>query len=98
MEVPFTRRYGIGVEFVSARGGASIQKMISEAKVETPYVDLHVGGTESAVTGLLAEKALDPVEPYFVLPQVKDPKQWWGGHMWMDNANALSIPSPPIRP
>src|SRR5688572_14721603 len=92
IEVAFTRRYGIGVEFVSARSSASIQKMISEAKTGIPYVDLHVGGTESAVTGLLAEKALDPVEPYFVLPEVKDPKQWWGGHMWMDNAKRFIYP------
>ena len=67
MEVAFTRRYGIGVEFVSARSSASIQKMISEAKTGIPYVDLHTGGTESAVTGLMAEKALEPMEPYFVL-------------------------------
>lgn len=86
VEFAFTRRYGIGVEFVSARSRASIQKIISETKAGIQYVDLHVGGTESAVTGLLAEKALEPVEPYFVLPEVKDSKQWWGGHMWMDNA------------
>ena len=92
MEMVFPRRYGIGVEFVPARGSASIQRMISEAKAGTPYVDLHIGGTESAVTGLLAEKALEPVEPYFVLPEVKDPKQWWGGHMWMDNAKRFIYP------
>jgi iron(III) transport system substrate-binding protein len=89
IEVAFTRRYGIGVEFVSARGSASIQKMISEAKSGIPYVDLHIGGTESAVTGLLAEKALNSVEPYFLLPEVKDPQQWWGGHMWADNAKGF---------
>ena len=22
---------------------------------------------------------------YMVLPEVKDPRQWWGGHMWEDN-------------
>src|SRR5512134_3176480 len=65
IELAFTRRYGIGVEFVSARGAASIQRMISEAKGGIQYVDLHIGGTESAVTGLLAEKALEPVEAYF---------------------------------
>jgi iron(III) transport system substrate-binding protein len=92
MEIAFTRRYGIGVEFVSARGGASIQRIISEAKAGIQYVDLHIGGTESAVTGLVAEKALEPVEPYFVLPEVKDPKQWWGGHMWMDNAKRFIYP------
>jgi iron(III) transport system substrate-binding protein len=92
MEVAFTRRYGIGIEFVSARGSASIQKIISETKAGIQYVDLHVGGTDSAITGLLANKALDPVEPYFVLPEVKDPKQWWGGHMWMDNAKRFIYP------
>ena len=92
MEVAFTRRYGIGIEFVSARSSASSQKIISETKAGIQYVDLHVGGTESAVTGLLAEKALDPVEPYFVLPEVKDPKQWWGGHMWVDNAKRFIYP------
>jgi iron(III) transport system substrate-binding protein len=86
MEVAFTRRYGVGVEFVSTRSSASIEKIISETTAGMQYVDLHIGNTESAVTRLLAENALEPVEPYFVLPEVKDPQQWWGGHMWADNA------------
>jgi len=86
MEIAFTRRYGIGVEFVPARGGAIIQRMVSEAKTGVQYFDLHIGGTESVVTGLLPENVLDSVEPYFILPEVKDPKQWWGGHIWVDNA------------
>jgi iron(III) transport system substrate-binding protein len=86
MELAFTQRYGIGIEFVSARGSASIQKTISETKAGIPYVDLHIGAAEPAVTGLLAENALEPAEPYFLLPEAKDPKQWWGGHVWIDNA------------
>jgi iron(III) transport system substrate-binding protein len=86
MEIAFTRRYGIGVEFVPARGGAIIQRMVSEAKTGVQYFDLHIGGTESIVTGLLPENVLEPVEPYFILAEVKDPKQWWGGHIWADNA------------
>ena len=92
MEIAFTRRYGIGVEFVPARGGAIIQRMISEVKAGVQYFDLHMGGTESAITGLLAEKALEPVEPYFLLPEVKDPRQWWGGHLWVDNAKRYIYP------
>jgi ABC-type Fe3+ transport system substrate-binding protein len=86
MEIAFTRRYGIGVEFVPARGGAIIQRMVSEAKTGVQYFDLHIGGTESIITGLMPENVLDPVEPYLILPEVKDPKQWWGGHIWVDNA------------
>lgn len=86
MELTFPKRYGIGVEFVPARGGAIIRRMVDEAKSGVQYFDLHIGGTESIITGLLPENVLEPVEPFFILPEVKDPKQWWGGHIWVDNA------------
>lgn len=86
MEIAFTRRYGIATEFVPARGGAIIQRMVSEAKANTQYFDLHIGGTESIVTGLLPENVLDAVDPYLILPEVRDPKYWWGGHIYIDNA------------
>ncbi|HWO41957.1 MAG TPA: extracellular solute-binding protein, partial [Candidatus Eisenbacteria bacterium] len=92
IEFAFTRRYGLAVEFVSARSSASIEKIISEVHAGIQYVDLHVGGAEPAVSRLLAEKALDPVPPYFVLPEVGDPGQWWGGHVWVDNAGRFIYP------
>jgi iron(III) transport system substrate-binding protein len=86
MELTFPKRYGIGVEFVPARGGAIIRRMVDEAKSGVQYFDIHIGGTESIITGLLPENVLEPVEPFFVLPEVRDTKQWWGGHIWADNA------------
>ena len=86
MELTFPKRYGIGVEFVPARGGTIIRRMVDESKAGVQYFDVHIGGTESIITGLLPENVLEPVEPYFVLPEVRDPKQWWGGHIWVDNA------------
>jgi iron(III) transport system substrate-binding protein len=86
MEIAFTRRYGIGIEFVPARGGAIIRRMVDEAKAGAQYFDVHIGGTESIISGLLPENILDAVESYFMLSEVKDPKQWWGGHVWVDNA------------
>lgn len=86
MELSFPKRYGIGVEFVPARGGNIIRRMVDEARAGVQYFDLHIGGTESAITGLLPENILEPVEPFFILPEVKDPKQWWGGHIWADKA------------
>jgi ABC-type Fe3+ transport system substrate-binding protein len=86
MELTFPKRYGIGVEFVPARGGNIIRRMVDEAKAGVQYFDIHIGGTESVITGLLPEDVLEPVEPFFVLPEVRDPKQWWGGHLWADNA------------
>lgn len=30
---------------------------------------------------------LEPIESSLVLPEVKDPKHWWGGHIWEDNVS-----------
>src|SRR5262249_58582229 len=49
MELTFPKRYGIGVEFVPARGGAIIQRMVDESKAGVQYFDLHIGGTESCL-------------------------------------------------
>ena len=45
-----------------------------------------MGGSESIVTGILPEGILEPLEPLMLLPEVKDPKQWCGGHVWVDTA------------
>jgi ABC-type Fe3+ transport system substrate-binding protein len=86
LEEAFTKRYGITLESVPGRGAAVITRIVSEARAGIRYFDLHFGGTESTVRGLLPENILEPIEPYFILPEVKDPKQWWGGHIWIDNA------------
>ena len=86
MEIAFSRRYGIATEFVPARGGAVVQRIVSEAKAGVQYFDLHIGGTESVITAILPENILDPIDGYLILPEVRDPKNWWGGHIYIDNA------------
>jgi ABC-type Fe3+ transport system substrate-binding protein len=86
LEEGFKRRFGIEVEAVAARGAAIVRKIIEESRAGVRYFDIHIGGSESVVTGLLPEGILEPVEPWLILPEVKDPKQWWGGHIWVDNA------------
>ncbi len=60
--------------------------MVSEAKAGVQYFDLHIGGTESVITAMLPENILDAIDPYLILPEVRDPKHWWGGHIYIDNA------------
>ena len=86
IEEQFKKRYGIEVETYTARGSSAVRRMADEFKAGVRYFDLHIGGSSSIVSGMLAEGILDPVEPWLVLPEVKDPKQWWGGHLWVDNA------------
>ena len=86
VEENFKKKFGIEVEVFTARGSAAVRRMADEFKAGVRHFDLHIGGSSSAVSGLLDEGVLDRVEPWFVLPEVKDPKYWWGGHMWVDNA------------
>jgi iron(III) transport system substrate-binding protein len=86
IEDHFKKRYGIEVETFTARGSAAVRRMADEFKAGVRHFDLHIGGSSSIVSGMLDEGILDPVEPWLALPEVKDPKQWWGGHLWVDNA------------
>ena len=86
IERSFENRYGIDVEPVVGRASAIVRKIVDESKAGVRYVDLHMGGSESLVTGMLPEGILEPIEPLMLLSEVRDPKQWWGGHIWVDNA------------
>lgn len=77
---------GIELELSVARGASNINKLVEEQNAGVRTIDLHVGGTTSIITGLLAQNLLEPVMPAMILPEVRDPKHWWGGHIWADNA------------
>jgi len=85
IEEQFKKRYGIEVETFTSRGSTAVRRMADEFKAGVRSFDLHIGGSSSIVSGMLDEGILDPIEPWLVLPEVKDPKQWWGGHLWVDN-------------
>jgi iron(III) transport system substrate-binding protein len=86
LEEGFKKRFGLEVEVFTARGSSAVRKMADEFKVGVRHFDLHIGGSSSAVSGLLDEAILDPVENWLMLTEVKDPKQWWGGHVWIDRS------------
>ena len=86
LEDGFKKRFGIEVETVVARGASAVRKIVEESRAGIRYFDVHLGGSESIVTGMLPEGILEPIEPWLILPEVKDPKNWWGGHIWVDNA------------
>src|SRR4051812_45469114 len=86
LEENFKKKFAIELEVFTSRGSTGVRRMADEFKAGVRYFDLHIGGSSSITSGMLDEGILDAVEPWLVLPEVKDPKQWWGGHMWVDNA------------
>jgi len=85
VEEQFKKRYGVEVETFTSRGSAGVRRMADEFKAGVRHFDLHIGGSSSIISGMLDEGILDPIEPWMALPEVRDPKQWWGGHLWVDN-------------
>ena len=86
IEEQFKKRFGIEVEVFTARGSTGVRRMADEFKAGVRHFDLHIGGSSSIISGMLDEGILDPIDSWLVLPEVRDAKQWWGGHLWVDNA------------
>ena len=85
MEETFEKRFGIDVELSPGTGGSQVRKIFEEHKAGVGYYDLMVGGTTST-TDLLDYGILQPIAAYLIVPEVKDAKHWWGGHMYADTA------------
>ena len=77
---------GIELELSVARGASNTNKMVEEQRAGLRSFDLHLGGTTSIISGPLAQNLLEPIPPLMLLPEVRDAKNWWGGHIWADNA------------
>jgi ABC-type Fe3+ transport system substrate-binding protein len=80
----FEKRFGIELELLSAPGPQNAQRAMSEFKAGVKYFDVLHGGS-GTLEPLKNENMLAPFMDYLILPEVKDAKQWWGGHMWEDN-------------
>ena len=83
-EETFESRFGIELELLSAPGPQNAQRAIAEFKAGVRHFDVLHGGS-GTLEPLRNENMLAPFMDHLVLSEVRDPKQWWGGHMWEDN-------------
>lgn len=82
----FAKRFpGIELEISSARGPSNAAKITAEHAAGVRYFDLLVSGT-STPFNLVKAGVTEPIEPLFILPEVREAKQWFGGHVWLDIA------------
>jgi ABC-type Fe3+ transport system substrate-binding protein len=84
MEPLLKQKFGLEAELVSAPGPRNASRIASERKAGVNYFDALIVGTGTAV-GLAHDGMLEPIESFLILPEVKDAKEWWGGHIWEDN-------------
>ena len=87
LESKFQEKFKISLELFPARGPENATRIINESTAGVRYFDILVAGGATPLT-MISAGAADEVLPYMSLPEVKDPKQWWGGHIWEDNVSS----------
>jgi iron(III) transport system substrate-binding protein len=73
----FTKAFPeISIEFSGARGGELATRIKAERDAGIYSVDVVISGTSTAGAYFKPMKALDPIEPALILPEVTDPRYW----------------------
>lgn len=85
----FYNKFGITVESLTGTGFQVSEKIIRERRAGLYLSDLYQGGVTTPTILLKPADVLAPLEPTFIIPDVKDPEQikkvWWEGKLrWVD--------------
>ncbi len=86
LEAVFKPKFGIDMELLTARGPQNASRIAAEYKAGVKYYDAFIGG--SGTFESLAEAGMaEPLDALLILPEVREAKNWWGGHIWEDNVS-----------
>jgi iron(III) transport system substrate-binding protein len=82
----FKKEYpGINVVSVTGRGNEMTARLMAERRAGKYIGDVYSGGTNSLYNTLYKGKALDPIKPVLMLPEVVDTSKWYGNeHRYAD--------------
>lgn len=78
----------IRVTGVYGRGADVAKRIMAERRAERYLGDLYLNGMTTGYNVFYKAKALDPLPPVLVLPEVTDQSKWWQGkHHYVDPEN-----------
>lgn len=75
------KNYGVAAEVVVGKGGDTAAKLLAERRAGIYNTDVYTGGTTTPLTQLKPGGVFDPFESSLILPEVKDPKNWFEGRL-----------------
>jgi ABC-type Fe3+ transport system substrate-binding protein len=84
LEENLKQKFGIELEIVMANSAPVVKRVTDEYKAGVRYFDVITSTWDSLSYSLLPAGAVEPLEQLWILPEVKEPKNWWGGHIWTD--------------
>jgi iron(III) transport system substrate-binding protein len=75
----------IKVVTVTGSGAQLVQREMAERRAGKYLADIHSGGANAAFNTLYKGKALNPIRPTLILPEVVDESKWYGKkHRYID--------------
>ena len=78
----------IKVTTASGHGSELGARILAERRAGKFLVDLYAGGPTTPYRVLYLSKALDPITPLFLTPEITDPSKWFTGkHIYADPEN-----------
>jgi iron(III) transport system substrate-binding protein len=75
----FQKQFGISVDYSALPGNQIPTKINGERAAGQYNWDILIAGSAGSLDSFIPNKALETLEPWLVLPEVKDPKSWRGG-------------------
>jgi ABC-type Fe3+ transport system substrate-binding protein len=84
LEAVFKAKFGIELELVLGRGALISRRIADEYQARVRYIDITLSTVDNLMDRIIPMGAVEPFQPTWILPEVKDSKQWWGGHIWTD--------------
>jgi iron(III) transport system substrate-binding protein len=90
LESSVKKKFGFEIEVVPGTAAKIIRRISDEYQAGVRYFDVIISTFDNLEHSLLPMGAVDPLESHWILPEVKDPKNWWGGHVWTDNTKRFA--------
>lgn len=90
LDAAVKKRFGFAIEIVPGTAAKIIRRISDEYQAGVRYFDAIISTFDNLEHSLIPMGAVDPLEPHWILPEVKDSKNWWGGHVWTDNSKRFA--------
>jgi ABC-type Fe3+ transport system substrate-binding protein len=83
-------RFELESELIQAPGPSLMSKIIAEKQAGAVSVDAFMIGPCTG-NSLLKTDLFEPLTQAMILPEVRDPAKWFGGHLWADNQTGKNL-------
>jgi ABC-type Fe3+ transport system substrate-binding protein len=90
LETSVKKRFGFEIEVVPGAAAKIIRRISDEYQAGVRYFDVIISTFDNLEHSLIPMGAVDPLESHWILPEVRDAKNWWGGHIWTDNTKRFA--------